>query len=108
MKSKLNDMSANSKSYWSIMKTFFKGQKVPAIPPFLCNGAFVTDFQEKTNIFNSLFAKQCTLVSNSSVLLSEFTYLTEERIHSITFSELDVLKIIRALDVNKTHGHDSI
>ena len=35
-------------------------------------------------------------------------YITEERIQSITFSGSDVIKIIRALDVNKVHGHDSI
>ena len=74
----------------------------------LFNGAFVTDFQEKANIFNSFFAKQCTLASNNSVLPREFTYMTEERIQSITFSESDVVKIIRALDINKAHGHDNI
>ena len=44
----LNDPSRSNKTYWSIMKTFFNGKKVPAIPPLLLNGAFVTDFQEKT------------------------------------------------------------
>ena len=31
--------------------------------------------------------------------------MTEERIHSVTFSKSDI-KIIRSLDVNKPHGHD--
>ena len=39
--------------------------------------------------------------NQNSVLPREFTYMTEELIHSITFSELDVIKIIRALDVSK-------
>ena len=77
------------------------------IPPLLFNGVFVTDFQEKANIFNSFFAKQCTLVSNNSECLSEFTYTTEERIQPITFSESDVTKI-RGLDVNKAYGHNNI
>ena len=34
--------------------------------------------------------------------------MTEERIQSITCSESDVIKILRALNVNKAHGHDSI
>ena len=34
--------------------------------------------------------------------------MTEERIQLITFSESDVINIIRALNVNKAHGHDSI
>ena len=39
---------------------------------------------------------------------SKFTYMTEECTQSITFSESDVIKIIRALDVNKAHDHDNI
>ena len=39
---------------------------------------------------------------------SEFAYMKKERIQSITFSESDVIKITRALDVNKAHGHDNI
>ena len=34
--------------------------------------------------------------------------MMKECLHSITFSESDVIKIVRALDVNKVHGHDSI
>ena len=39
---------------------------------------------------------------------SAFTYMTEERIQSITFRESDVVKVIRALDVNKVHGHGNM
>ena len=67
------------------MKSFLNGKKFSVIPPLLFNRAFVDDFQEKANIFNSLFVKQCTLVSNNSVLASEFNYMTEEIIQSITF-----------------------
>ena len=41
---KLNDPLTRSKTYWSIMKTFFRGKKVPVILPLLINGALVTDF----------------------------------------------------------------
>ena len=66
------------------------------IPPLLFKEAFVTDFEEKANISNSSFVKQCTLVSNNSVLPSKFIYMMEEHIHSIIFSESDVIKVIRA------------
>ena len=59
---------------------------VPTIPPLLFNGEVVTDFQEKINIFNSFFAKQFTLVSSNRIWPSEFSYMTEKVIHSITFS----------------------
>ena len=105
MNRKLNDPLTSSITYWSIMKTFFNGKKVPAISPLLwvCHW-----FSVKSKYFQFFFAKQCTLVSNNSVLPSEFTYMTEERIQSITFGESVVIKIIRALDVDKTHGHDDI
>ena len=65
---KQNDPSASSKTYWSIMKNVFNGKKLPAIPPLLLNGAFSTDFQEKANIFNSSFAKPCSLVSDNCLV----------------------------------------
>ena len=37
------------------MKTFFNGKKVAGILSLLFKGVFVTDFQEKTNTFNSFF-----------------------------------------------------
>ena len=105
---KLNDPLTSSKTNWSIMNTFFNGKNVPVVSPLLFNGTFVTDFLEKINIFNLFFSKECTLVSNNSVFPSDFTYVTEEQTQSITFSKSDVIKIIRALDINKAHGHDNI
>ena len=50
--------SVSSKISCSIRKAIFNGEKVVAIPYLLFNGTFVTDFQEKANIFNFFFAKQ--------------------------------------------------
>ena len=50
--------SLSNKTHWSILKTFYNGKKVPITPPLFINITFVTDFQEKANIFNSFFAKQ--------------------------------------------------
>ena len=55
---KLNESLKSSKTYWSTMKTFFNDKKVPVIPPLLFNGAFVADFQEKSNISNFFFFLQ--------------------------------------------------
>ena len=71
---KLNDPSTSSKTFWSIMNFFFKSKKVSTIPPLLFNGAFLTHLQ-KSKYFQFIFCI-CTLVSNDSVLLSEFTYMT--------------------------------
>ena len=50
---KLNDQSLSNKTYWSTLKTFFNGKKAPIILPLFINNKFVTDFQEKANVFNS-------------------------------------------------------
>ena len=59
IKAKLNGPSLSNKTYWSILKTFYNGKKVPIIPPLFINNKFVTDFQEKANVFNYFFAKKC-------------------------------------------------
>ena len=51
---KLNDPSA--KTYWSILKSYYKGNRVPLIPPLLVNNTTVSDFTEKANLFNDFFS----------------------------------------------------
>ena len=89
------------------MTTFYNGKKVPIIPPLFINNKFVTDFQEKANIFNSFFAKQCSPIPSSSVL-PEKIYMTKDHIKTICFGKSDVVKLIKALDISKAHGHDGI
>ena len=69
---------------------------------------FVTDFQEKANVFNSFFAKQCSPIPSSSVLPAKISYITKDHIKTICFGKSDVLKLIKALDVSKAHGHGGI
>ena len=69
---------------------------------------FVTDIETKTNIFSTFFAEQCTPLKNSSVLPANQMFLTQSRLNSINFNEDEILKIIRALNMNKVHGHDKI
>ena len=79
------------KTYWSILKTFHNGKKVLVIPPLFINSKFITDFQEKANVFNSLFAKQCSPIpSSSSVLPEKLSYMTKDRIKTICFGKNDV------------------
>ena len=105
---KLNDPSTSSKTYWSILKSFYNGSKVPLIPPLLVNNKFVSDFTKKVNLFNDFFSSQCTPLSNDSVLPSCKYFLTDERLITIDFDKNDILKIMRNLNVNKSHGHDDI
>ena len=60
---KLNDPQTNAKTYWSILKTFFNGRKIPVITPLPIDGKLVSDFKEKANRFNEFFSHQRTLLT---------------------------------------------
>ena len=64
--------------------------------------------QTKANIFNKFFAGQCTPLKNNSVLPVNQMFLTQSRLNYIDFNEDEILKIIRALNIHKAHGHVDI
>ena len=105
---KLNNPLLQVKTYWSILKTFYKEKNIPLIPPLLVDNNFVTDIQTKANIFNTFFAEQCTPMNNSNVLPVNQMFLTQSRLNFINFNEDEILKVIRALNIQKAHGHDDI
>ena len=87
---------------------FLNNKKIPCIPPLKHQNKYVTDFKEKAEIFNSFFAEQCSLMNNSSKLLSIFLKRTDKFISSISFSSNDIARITQGLDPNKAHGRDMI
>ena len=87
-------------------KTFVNGKKIPCIPPILHEDKFVTDFQVKSEVFNSHFAKQCSLLKNESQSLPQLLPRGNTCLSTVTFSENDILKVIQKLDPNKAHSHD--
>ena len=105
---KLNNPLVQAKTYWSILKTFYNGKKIPLIPPLLVNDNFVTDMKTKADIFNNFFAEQCTLLNTDSKLPINQIFLTQSRLSSLDFNEDEILKISRALNIHKAHGHDNI
>ena len=106
MSTKLANPSTSSKTYWSILKTFVNGKKIPIIPYLLVNDKFITNFLEKANLFNEFFSKQCQPLQNNSTLPKSNTYHTENRLNDITFGNEKLLKITQSLDANKAHGYD--
>ena len=83
-----------AKTYWSFLKTFHNDKKIPLIPPLLVDDKHVTDIK--------------TLLKNNTVLPINQTFLTQSGLTSLDFSEEEILKIIRALNIHKAHGHDDI
>ena len=64
---KVNNPKTSSKTYWSILKTFFNGRKIPIIPPLLKDGKLKSDFKIQA-ILIFFFASQCTPLANNSKL----------------------------------------
>ena len=91
----------------AIWPLFIINNKI-SIPPILHEDKFVTDFQVKSEIFNSHFAKQCSLLKNESQIPPQLLPHTNTCLSTVRFSENDILKVIQKLDPNKAHGHDKI
>ena len=89
-------------------KNSISNRKIPAIPSLFHNNKFVTDFKEKAELFNSFFAKQCSLIKNDSKLPPRLHLLTDKSLSMVKFANTDILKIIQNLNPNKAHGHEKI
>ena len=80
----------------------------PKNKPHLIDDKFVSGIQTKTNIFNKFFGDQCQPLNNASDLPTNQIFLTQSRLVSLDFNEGELLQIIRAVNINKVHGHDDI
>ena len=102
------DPTISPQAYWSILKAFLNNKKIPSIPPIYHNNNYITDFKEKAQIFNNFFAKQCTLVENSSKLPTNSFKRTNNLLSTFSFTKDDIAKIIKSLNPNKAHGFEMI
>ena len=71
----LNKPATSSKTYCTILKTFYSGKKIPLIPPLVINNQLITDFREKANYFNLSYARQCTPIENDSSIPTEINFV---------------------------------
>ena len=85
---------ASSKCYWSLLKRLLNGKEIPSISPLFHDDKYIVDFQEKSEIFNSFFADQCSPISNGSVLPSELPLCADRTLSSCHFTKDDILQII--------------
>ena len=87
---KLTHRQKNINVYWTLLNRFFNNKKTPLTPPLFHGNEYVTDFKKKAELFNSFFAKQCSLISNSSELPLNLHYVTDKRLHTLSFSNNDI------------------
>ena len=102
---KFMDPMTNSKTYWSILKSLLNNKKTPCIPPLFNQNKYVTDFKKKAELFNCFFAKQCSVIDNSSELPSNILKKADKSISTVTFTSDDIATLIQNLEPNKAPGH---
>ena len=90
------------------MKIFLDNKKIPLIPLLLHENHFITNFQEKADLFNSFFSNQCSLLNSCTTLPTNPRYATDKRLYKINFTADNTEKIIVSLNSNKAPGHDNI
>ena len=100
--------STSPKAHWSVLNSFHNNKKIPCIPPIFHENRFVTNFKEKAELFNSFFAKQCSIIDNGSEIPSFLHPKADKSFSKITFTEKDIAKFIQNLDRNKAQGHDMV
>ena len=105
---KLMDPMTSAKTYWSILKSLLNNKKIPCIPPLFHQNKYVTDFKKKAELFNCFFAKQCSIINNSSELPSNIWKKRDKCISTARFTSDDIATLIQNLYPNKVHGHDML
>ena len=56
---KLSDPKTGQKYFWTAFKRISNKKKQTNIPPIIENNHYVSNFQQKSQIFNDYFAEQC-------------------------------------------------
>ena len=99
------DPTTSTKTYWPILRTILDNKAISCIQPIYYNNNYMTAFKEKAEIFNNFFAKQCTIVKNTSKLSTDSLKKTNNCLSTISFTNDGIAKIIKQYDPNKAHSH---
>ena len=104
---KLNDLNTTPKTYWTILKTFVNGSKIPLISPLLVDNKLVTDILDNVNLLIYLL-KTALLYLTITQFPVSMKFETREKLSSLEFCVDDIVKIMRLLDQNKAYVHEEI
>ena len=63
---------------------------------------------KKANRFNEFFSRRCTPLNNGNECPIQVILFTNNRHSSVVLDDQDIIKMIRALNINKTHVYDDI
>ena len=104
---KLSSYGTGSKSFWTTFQRLVNMKKITNIPPLAEGNKTISDFWQKTNIFNDYFCNQCSLNYTSSTL-PPLRLNTVSLLFNINTSEEKISRIILSLSSKKAHGCDGI
>ena len=107
---KLSDPDTGPNHFWTAFKRISNKKKQTNIPPIFENNCYVTNFQQKAQIFNDYFAEQCKINDNGS-LLPEFISKTNASISQINITTNQIIYIIQIIQkhsAKKSRGCDDI
>ena len=80
---KLNNPKTSFKTYWSTLRRFYNGKKIPLIPAPLLNNCLTSEFELKADFFIKFFVSQSIPLENSSNIRNNQVYLTNAKLDSI-------------------------
>ena len=103
----LSDPQIGQKNFWTAFKRLSNKKKLTNIPPIFHNNIFVSNSQQKANIFNNYFADQCKILDNGS-MLTEFISKTSLSLSEITITTDQIVEIIQRYNSKNAHGCDEI
>ena len=105
LRNRLCGPSVEIKTYWRTLHKIINRKQTVNIPPILLECVFITNFQNKTYLFNDFFVQQCSVLRNNSAL-TNMEYKTVVRKSIVSITEDKIVKIIRKLNSNKAHRCD--
>ena len=96
--------STSPKTYWSALKSFHNNKKYLVFHRFFTK----IDLWQKAELFNTVFARQCSIIDNGREIPSFLHPKTNKFLSNTIFTEKDTEKVMQNLDTNRSHDHDMI
>ena len=98
-----SDPSLIPKKFWSYVKSTSNSHRIPETVSY--GSVFRNDPQEKSELFNEFFYDQFSEASEYDIPLS---YEDDDDPPQVDISPKRVMKLLRGINPNKTHGPDNI
>ena len=90
------------KIYWTLLNRFIYNKKIPSIPPLLVDGKIVSDFYEKSNIFNNFIC--INMYSNKKCKHLTILFVQNKHQNKVPLTlHKNILSIIKSLDPTNAH-----